>query len=231
MKKDMKVAVLNFSGNVGKTTISKHCLSPRMGDCKVFFVETVNEGGDETNIKGRDFKTVLIEMAVLDTAIVDIGSSNIEQVLVQLKGMADSHEDFDFYVIPTVPIAKQQQDTIKIILALLEIGVDQSKIKIAFNQVELDSDIKKVFSTLISVLEKFSLSFDAVIYLNDIYPLLGTLTINEVIGDGVDFKGNIAKATDAQEKREIATAQSMSRLAKAAKKNLDDVFDVMFKDC
>lgn len=33
----MKIAVLNFSGNVGKTTVAAHLLHPRMSNAQNFF--------------------------------------------------------------------------------------------------------------------------------------------------------------------------------------------------
>jgi len=35
----MRVCVLNYSGNVGKSTIAKHLLGPRLQDCEIFKVE------------------------------------------------------------------------------------------------------------------------------------------------------------------------------------------------
>lgn len=226
----MRVAVLNFSGNVGKSTIARHCLAPRMNNCPVFFVESINEGGDsKSNIKGRDFAEVLVEISALDKAVVDIGSSNIEQVFTQLKRMTDSHEDFDYYVIPTVPTLKQQKDTRNIYVDLVGLGIDPSKIKIVLNQVEPDSDPNKEFSTLMGSLEDFEVSFDAVLHLNEVYPMLSDMTIDQAIADGVDFKAKIASENDPEIKRDIARALGVSRLAKTAKKELDAAFDSMFK--
>jgi len=42
----MKVAVMNFSGNVGKTTVAGHLLKPRMGDAQIFSIESINAGAD-----------------------------------------------------------------------------------------------------------------------------------------------------------------------------------------
>jgi len=226
----MRVAVLNFSGNVGKSTIARHCLAPRMNNCPVFFVETINEGGDsKVNVKGRDFAEVLVDIAVLDDAVVDIGSSNIEQVFAQLKRMADAHEDFDYYVIPTVPTQKQQKDTANIYIELVGLGIDPSKIKLVLNQVELDFDPKKEFSTLMNSLEDFPVSFDTVLHLNEVYPMLSDMTIDQAIGDGTDFKAKIAAEKDPDVKRELAVALGVSRLAKTAKKELDAAFNSMFK--
>ena len=38
----MKVAVINFSGNVGKSTIAKHLLASRMPNAMSYSVETIN---------------------------------------------------------------------------------------------------------------------------------------------------------------------------------------------
>jgi len=38
----MKIAVINFSGNVGKTTVAGHLLKPRMGDAPIFSIESLN---------------------------------------------------------------------------------------------------------------------------------------------------------------------------------------------
>ena len=38
----MKLAVINFSGNVGKSTVACHLLAPRIPDCQVVAVESIN---------------------------------------------------------------------------------------------------------------------------------------------------------------------------------------------
>lgn len=228
----MKVAVVNYSGNVGKTTVARHLLQPRMGNCPILFVETINEGGDSgSNIKGRDFKDVLREIPVHERVVVDIGSSNVEEVFAQLKKMSESHEDFDYFLIPTVPAPKQQADTAKIALSLFEIGVDPSKIKILFNQVEEGDDVRKVFAALLSALEPLQISpqLEAVIHQNELFPMLGMRTVDEALSADRDFKGEIARAIgNAERQREIAQARIISRLAKGARAELDQVFQVLF---
>lgn len=46
----MKVAVINFSGNVGKTTIARQLLDSRM-DADKFAVETINAGASDENVE------------------------------------------------------------------------------------------------------------------------------------------------------------------------------------
>lgn len=228
----MKVAVVNYSGNVGKTTVARHLLSPRMGDCPILFVESINEGGNaESNIKGRDFKEVLREIPVHTKVVVDVGSSNIEQVFAQLKKMHAAHEDFDFFVIPTVPAAKQQADTAKIVEALYEMGVDSSKIKVLFNQVEDGEDVRKVFSILLQALEPLDVMPDiwAVIHQNELFPMLGDRSIEQALCLDRDFKAEIASAVgNPDRQRDIAEARIVSRLAKTVKLELDAAFGRLF---
>ena len=39
----MKIAVVNYTGTVGKTTVATHLLAPRMGNALVIAVESINE--------------------------------------------------------------------------------------------------------------------------------------------------------------------------------------------
>lgn len=39
----MKVAVINYCGTVGKTTIAAHLLAPRMEQARIYAIETINE--------------------------------------------------------------------------------------------------------------------------------------------------------------------------------------------
>jgi hypothetical protein len=228
----MKVAVVNYSGNVGKTTVARHLLSPRLNGCPILFVESINEGGDaKTNIKGRDFKEVLREIPAHEHVVVDIGSSNVESVFGQLKKMQDAHEDFDAFVIPTVPAAKQQADTGKVAEALYEMGVKPDRIKVLFNQVEEGDEVAKVFATLLKSLKPLQVapSLQAVIHQNEIFPLLGTRSIEEAICADRDFKAELAAAVgNPALQMEIAEARIVSRLAKGAKTELDSAFAHLF---
>ena len=71
----MKIAVLNFSGNVGKTTVAAHLLKPRMGDTPVYSIESINTGADADGIevekmKGKKFGELVDELMLLDAARV-----------------------------------------------------------------------------------------------------------------------------------------------------------------
>jgi len=78
----MKVAVINFSGNVGKTTIARHLLAPRIPDADFIAVESINaDEGQERPVRGKQFGELQEYLQTVDNAVVDIGASNVEDLL------------------------------------------------------------------------------------------------------------------------------------------------------
>lgn len=228
----MKIAVLNYSGNVGKTTIAKHLLLPRVPGSTWLPVESINEGGDAAlNYRGREFKEVLREVLSLDAVVVDIGSSNVEQAFDQLGKLGDAHEDFDYFVIPTVPADKQQTDTIKIVMDMLAMEIDPAKIKIVFNQVPSDAPLDRLFLRLASLLEKggVQVSMDAVIRESEVFGMLEKdQTLVQAIAKDRDIKAEIRLAKSETERRALADELIASRMAKVVKQDLDAVFAALF---
>ena len=47
----MKVAVINYCGTVGKTTIAAHLLAPRMEQARIYAVETINESAGDLGLE------------------------------------------------------------------------------------------------------------------------------------------------------------------------------------
>lgn len=102
-----KLVVMNFSGNVGKSTVARHLLSPRVNNATLIAVESINsDGSQDEAVRGRQFGELIEALAVLDDVVVDVGASNVEDFIGQMKQYRGSHEDFDFFVIPTVPKTK-----------------------------------------------------------------------------------------------------------------------------
>lgn len=102
----MKIAVVNFSGNTGKTTLSDSLLSPRMGGVR-FAVETINAGASDDaaeieRLKGRQFGELSEILMTEDNAVVDVGASNVEDFFKYMGQFAGSHEEFDYFLVPTV---------------------------------------------------------------------------------------------------------------------------------
>lgn len=231
----MKIAVINFSGNVGKSTVAKHLLKPRMNNCDIITVESINSddnGGEK--IRGKQFGEMLEVMALMDDVVVDIGASNVEELIQQMKQYRGSHEDFDYYVVPTSAKPKQQRDTINTIDFLSEIGVPAKKIRLLMNMVEPEEIPERLFAGLFEFHKEektFTLNPKAVMHANDIYSKLsnGDLTIEGILGDPTDLKEQLKAATDQGEKLRISRLIGVKRLAIGVKEELDDVFKALTK--
>ena len=231
----MKVAVINFSGTVGKSTVARHLLAPRLNNAEVIPVESINsDGTDETAIRGKQFGELQEYLQTLDDAVIDIGASNVEDFVKLMKQYKGSHEDFDFFVVPTVPATKQQRDTISTVEALANLGVPAKKIRLLFNMVDLEESQERIFSGLFEYQREsksFTLKPEAVIHVNDIYgKLKGSKTgIREILADETDYKERIKTAKDADEKLHFAQMLSIKRLAAGVSEELDAVFKALFK--
>lgn len=231
----MKVAVISFSGNVGKSTIAHHLLAPRIPDSQVLAVETINsDGTDNEAIKGKEFGDLQEAIQLLDAAVVDIGASNVEDVMAVMRRYRQSHEDFDYYVIPTVPEKKQQRDTISTINSLAELGIPASKIRLVFNMVEIDDDPSKIFAALFNyhaAEKRFTLCPDAVLHVNEIYTRLNgeASDLIAIRDDQTDYKAKIKEASNQEQKLLYARQLSNQRLAAGVVEEHDSVFKSLFQ--
>ncbi len=229
----LKIAIVNFSGNVGKSTIARHLLSPRMPDAVVVAVETINaDGAGEVTVKGGDFGRLQENLLLEDAAIVDVGASNIEQFMSLMRVYRGSQDDFDLFIVPCVPELKQQKDTVECVNALAELGVPAKKIWILFNMVEPQANVEEVFEPVLQFVTsqgKCQADVRAAIEKNEVFARLRGRpeTIQSLLDDATDFKAEIAKASTPEKKLAMAERLSTQRLAKGVQENLNAVFGVL----
>lgn len=229
----MKVAIINFSGNVGKTTIARHLLAPRIKKAEIVSVESANADEQEADaLRGRDFAHLQQYMLASDDLIVDIGASNVEDLLNLMRKFKGSHEDFDFFVIPAVPDVKQQKDTANTANELAKMGVPADKIKIVLNRVEDGEAPDKQFTALLGFLavnRVATVNLAAHLTDNEIYQRVKQdgRSISDLAGDKTDYKALIAKAKDQAEKIELADKLAVKRLATGVLPELDACFEAL----
>lgn len=78
----MKIAVINFSGNVGKTTIPRHLLLPRIPGAELISIESLSADRNQGQyLRGRQFAELQEYMQTVDTLVVDIGASNVKDLM------------------------------------------------------------------------------------------------------------------------------------------------------
>jgi MinD-like ATPase involved in chromosome partitioning or flagellar assembly len=227
----MKILVACRSGNVGKSTLARHLLAPRMGNAQVLPVESINsDDSDAEAIRGKQFAQVQELLLSVESAIIDLGSSNYEDFFDLMKTYAGSHEDFDLFVIPTEPDIKQERDTVNTITQLAALGVPAHKIVVVFNKVEKPEDVENGFQLLRGYHEReaaFMLRRDAVVYSNPIYATLGSRSIAEIRDDPSDYKAALAEAikkADQAEASKLKALIAIKRLATGVSGQLDAAF-------
>jgi len=232
----VKIALVNYSGNVGKSTLAQQLLAPRMGGASIIPVETINEeftGNDP--VTGKQYKSVVDMLQILDDVIIDVGSSNVEEFLARMKKYRDSHKFLDYIVIPTTPDRKQQHDTISTIEALAGIGIVPSKIRMIFNRVDPDIDFNTAFDSIRRYFDdhrKFTMSPECVITDSELYELLmnGKKTVSSILADKTDYGAKITKAKTMPEKLKYAHMVTTQLLARGVEEELDRAFSALFPD-
>lgn len=227
----MKLAVINFSGNVGKTTVARHLLAPRIPGCQVVAVESINaDDGQSVTIRGRQFAQLQEFLQSVENVVIDIGASNVEDLLKLMRRYRDSQQDFDGFIIPTVPTRKQQQDTAATLTELARIGVPPERLRLVFNQVDDDSPIDRTFDTLLAYCASTGVvepRHAACISFNEVYALVrGTgQSLAELAADTTDYKAAIAKASVQADKLALAHRLAIQRLARGVIPELDTCFE------
>lgn len=226
----MKLAVINFSGNVGKSTVARHLLAPRIPGSALIAVESSNDsGGIKKTIRGREFALLQEYLQTTSDVVVDVGASNVEDFLAMMSRYKGSHADFDGYVVPTVPARKQQQDTAATLSELARMGVPAQRVRLVFNQLEHNDPIEEVFETLLAYCASTRVAqprLAACLRLNDVYSRVrfSDKSLIELANDAVDYRAQIAKAGSTAEKLALAHHLGTHRLALGVVPELDACF-------
>jgi len=232
----MKLAVINFSGNVGKTTVARHLLAPRIPGCQVISVESINaDDGQPITIRGRQFAQLQEFLQGADDVVIDIGASNVEDLLKLMRRYRGSQEDFDAFVVPTVPARKQQQDTAATLAELAQLGVPASRLKLVFNMVEDGVDVAQAFDALLAFLAEQPIAQanpGCRLGTNEIFERVrGADTDLEALArDETDYKALIAKAQGTADKLALARKLATRRLATGVVPELDACFAALSLD-
>jgi hypothetical protein len=234
----MKIAVINYTGTVGKTTVATHLLAPRMGNAPIIAVESINEtaaglGATVEQIKGEQFKALLGKLLVADDLIVDVGASNIEDFMGGMNKFDDSHAEFDYFVVPVTSGTKEQRETVILIQALAEQGVPAEKIRLLFNRVE--SSVEESFGIVLKHIQKTQTATanpEAAIHENELFDVLAAkkISIVKLLEDPKDYKALLRDNKDANEKQRAYWADmfGLKALAKGVNRNLDAAYAALF---
>jgi hypothetical protein len=147
----------SFSGNIGKSTLTKNLLSPYIAGARIFAVEDVNAGynqGEAVQLSAERTQAILemvIEASLSGPVLVDVGASNVSNFFAALAEYEGVNEFIAKVIVPTEPSEKVQKDTLSTLHYLTEkLGFDSSKIVLVLNKVPAKLPVDMVFSDLLS---------------------------------------------------------------------------------
>lgn len=205
----MNVAILNMSGNVGKSTLAVHLVAPNLENSKIISVESVN-ASDVNNVKNveveeitaSNFKDIFMElMGGQHNIILDVGASNVVQFMSEMKKFKSSVREIDLIIVPVVPIRKQMDDTIATLEWLADRGFDSDKVRVIFNGFRNEGvSFDDQFDQLIGYLDAHPKAAKVKPYIildeNDIYTSTKRTgkTIKELAADQTDWRAKRLQA-------------------------------------
>lgn len=242
-----RIAVINSSGNTGKSLVSNYMLRPNMDLQRHYVIGNLSmyskTYSDEIVLSGKNFDEALKALSNIESAIVDIAADNTEYVIDTMKHNSNSHKVFDYFLVPIVEGLKELEDSLNTIKALLKLGVLPNSIKVTFSNTKSTENIDDKFEYLLPHLDELKISYDtnAAIEHNIFYRRLSELDISlsEILSIPIDEKKNRkeylrTKKDPERTEEEYAELQALVdlittwRCAQSAVRNLDDVYHLLF---
>lgn len=233
----LNVAMVNNSGNVGKSTLCEALLQPRLPGAEIVKVETINsDGSDDVKFSAKEFDEILKRMDSNDVNIIDVGSSNIEAFILQMQEYKGSQDDIDYFIIPVIPKHKQQIDAVSTAAMLINLGVDKDAIKFVFNQADKQLTIDKQFSDFLDGLKKIKIKLDKTQY-SVVYETAAFASLNkankkfsEVVNDDRNLRMMIRKEKDRAKREKLSEERTLKRIVDGVNDDLDVAFEMLDLD-
>ena len=167
-----------------------------------------------------------------DSAIIDVGASNVEDFMVNLEGFEEAHEDIDYYIIPVTSGTKEQIESVRMIESLTAIGIPFEKIKVLFNRVQRDVESEfPIIQNFHGQNKTFSLNNRCAIYETELFDALSIrrMSLQGLMADGIDYKTLLKdKTADAEDRARWSDMYGLKLLCKGVNRKLDAVYDALF---
>lgn len=235
----MRIAVINMSGGVGKTTLAAYLLRPRMAEDVPFFaVESINRSADDLGVdnvqkfRGRDFGSLYENLMIEDNAIVDVGASNIEAFFDAARRFTGGTQEIDLYLIPTPPDGKYITESIETARKLISLGVAPTQIRFILNRVprEMSDDIKTIYDQLFQFARHQKttnmVSTHLTIFADPLFEDLASvgLSLEDLLSDEHDYRAMARAEADPEKRKAHTSMRRMISQAGPLKGELDTVY-------
>lgn len=239
----MKLAILSYTGKIGKSTLCNTLAYPRMPGAAVIRLETINESGlsgaeNESQLKGRDLAKLEMQLAKTVDAIVDVGASNVESFVFALNSQYEAHFAVDYFIVPVKANAHAQsemQEAVKTIKALSLMGIEPERIKVVFNMLPADSDVREECKPLFNMHRKepiFTLNPDACIHDTEAFSALASVkrSYTEMLADPINYRQEMAKipVEKERERTELVKMIRAQGTVKMIEREMQSTWNAMF---
>jgi len=231
----MKLCIINFSGNVGKSILSQHLLKPRLPDSKIIAVESINsDGTTDEKIKGKRFIDIMDKLFVDENVIVDVGASNVEDFIQQMKKFIGSQDYFDAFIVPTISKNKQIADTLSTIEALNDLGIPKERIKVVFNMINEETDIAFDFEEIIEMSGVATIDKSLTVWENELFNRLREIEDFDNLGiagfanNKIDYKSIIIETEEKSQRSRYVKQLGLRALAIGVNRMLDSTYAHLF---
>lgn len=225
------IAIVNFSGSIGKTTLAKQLICPMVPGSKRVQIETINDSasGADVEMNERQFIFLAQELATTRSPLViDIGGSNVEAVFKKMELMDGIEEDIAWWVVPTDERTKVIKDTMNTVAHLVGgLNVDPSRIVVIPNAFEFPDELPVKMAPIIKKAEAAGFHVVNVpIMKSDLFDLVKDEkeTIFELAADETDFNALLAKETKEAKRDELGRKKVLRRMARSMARNLSTVW-------
>lgn len=245
-----RIAIINYSGNTGKSLASNYLLRPYMCLQSHYVISNMTmynkTYSDEILLLGENFDEVLKSLSNLDSAIVDIAAHNADCIINVMQNNSDSHKLFDYFLVPVVKGRKESEDSLNTIKALLKLGVPSNSIKVVFNNpnnIKYLNNIDNEFEYLLSHLDELKVSYDTSAFIehSPLYSRLSELGISlsdlmsipiEERKDRKEYlriKSSAERSEkEAEELKVLASLITTQRCVQSSVQNLNNVYNLLF---
>ena len=235
----MKILMLNNSGNVGKSFISRELIYPNLDDDKIIVeIETHNSSSSNFNantvkISGDDFSQLSKLFFQYDDLVVDLGASQIEKFFNELR-LNDKEvlDEIDLIVLPVIPNIKEVEDTLVLLQQLnkLDLGI---QVKVILNRCR---DIKK-FDFFMSEAKELGYKINTKLQLQDYRAIQDLeedkILTTEILASDKDYKQEAKQAYRNGDKElgdKLSDLYMLRSAAKAIRKDLDRVYALLISE-
>lgn len=222
----MILCVLSISGNVGKSTLARQCLQAfGPAGTGLVTVETIN--ADENpgeRFGGSAIEDILAATLADPHSIIDVGSSNAEAFVANIKNLGDLvPSEVALWVVPVTPDAKVRRDTEATISGLLELGIAAKRIVLVLNRLGLgDIDLMTAFAADMRKRYKVTLVADALLENEAFARVAPGELMRDVARDETDYATAMRTGTT-EERRAVLTKRVTLKMAAACAANLQAV--------